>query len=329
MISAGTRRAFSLTAVARVYVTRRLPAEILELLGPHDLRLWDEDSPVPRHVLAEEIRDVDGLLSMLTDGIDAALLAGAPGLRVISQMAVGVDNIDVDACRDRGIAVGHTPEVLTETVADHAFALLGAVVRRLPEGEREVKEGGWGPWRPFHLTGGDLHGTVLGVVGMGRIGRAVARRASGFDMDVIYTSPRPAPGAARRVELAELLERSDHVVLCCTLNEETRGLIGKTQLGMMKPTAYLVNVSRGPVVVTEALAEALAAGFIAGAGLDVIDPEPLPAGHRILGLPNCLVVPHIGSASVRTRTAMAQLAVENLIAGLEGRPLPSPYRPGL
>ena len=284
---------------------------------------------MPRHVLAEEIRDVDGLLSMLTDGIDAALLAGAPGLRVISQMAVGVDNIDVDACRDRGIAVGHTPEVLTETVADHAFALLGAVVRRLPEGEREVKEGGWGPWRPFHLTGGDLHGTVLGVVGMGRIGRAVARRASGFDMDVIYSSPRPAAEAARRVELAELLEGSDHVVLCCTLNEETRGLIGKTQLGMMKPTAYLVNVSRGPVVVTEALAEALADGVIAGAGLDVTDPEPLPAGHRILGLPNCLVVPHIGSASVRTRTAMAQLAVENLIAGLEGRPLPSPYRPGL
>jgi len=284
---------------------------------------------VPRHVLAEEIRDVDGLLSMLTDGIDAALLAGAPELRVISQMAVGIDNIDVDACRDRGIAVGHTPEVLTETVADHAFALLGAVVRRLPEGEREVKEGGWGPWRPFHLTGGDLHGTVLGVVGMGRIGRAVARRASGFDMDVIYSSPRPAAEAARRVELAELLEGSDHVVLCCTLNEETRGLIGKTQLGMMKPTAYLVNVSRGPVVVTEALAEALADGVIAGAGLDVTDPEPLPAGHRILGLPNCLVVPHIGSASVRTRTAMAQLAVENLIAGLEGRPLPSPYRPGL
>lgn len=284
---------------------------------------------MPRHVLAEEIRDVDGLLSMLTDGIDAALLAGAPELRVISQMAVGIDNIDVDACRDRGIAVGHTPEVLTETVADHAFALLGAVVRRLPEGEREVKEGGWGPWRPFHLTGGDLHGTVLGVVGMGRIGRAVARRASGFDMDVIYSSPRPAAEAARRVELAELLEGSDHVVLCCTLNEETRGLIGKTQLGMMKPTAYLVNVSRGPVVVTEALAEALADGVIAGAGLDVTDPEPLPAGHRILGLPNCLVVPHIGSASVRTRTAMAQLAVENLIAGLEGRPLPSPYRPGL
>lgn len=329
MISASTRWTFSLTAVARVYVTRRLPAEILEPLGTHDLRLWEEDSPVPRHVLAEEIRDVDGLLSMLTDGIDAALLAGAPELRVISQMAVGIDNIDVDACRDRGIAVGHTPEVLTETVADHAFALLGAVVRRLPEGEREVKEGGWGPWRPFHLTGGDLHGTVLGVVGMGRIGRAVARRASGFDMDVIYSSPRPAAEAARRVELAELLEGSDHVVLCCTLNEETRGLIGKTQLGMMKPTAYLVNVSRGPVVVTEALAEALADGVIAGAGLDVTDPEPLPAGHRILGLPNCLVVPHIGSASVRTRTAMAQLAVENLIAGLEGRPLPSPYRPGL
>jgi lactate dehydrogenase-like 2-hydroxyacid dehydrogenase len=264
---------------------------------------------------------------MLTDRIDEELLALGPKLEVISQMAVGVDNVDVVACERAGIALGHTPDVLTETVADTAWALLGSIARRLPEGDREVRAGEWGPWDLFHLAGGDLHQTVLGIVGMGRIGLAVARRAAGFEMEVIYSSPSRVDTPAELVSLDELLGRSDHVVLCTRLDETTRGLIGARELEMMKPTAYLVNIARGPVIDTEALVAALRSGAIAGVALDVTDPEPLPGDHPLLGFENCLVVPHIASASVRTRTAMANLAVDNLIAGLEGRDLPAPYRP--
>jgi len=289
--------------------------------------MWDDDIPVPPDILGGEVTSVHGLLCMLTDRIDAELLDGAPHLRVVSQMAVGVDNIDLGECRRRGIAVGHTPDVLTETVADHAFALLGAIVRRLPEGEREVRAGQWGPWQPFHLTGGDLHRSTLGIVGMGRIGQAVARRARGFDMDVLYSSPHSVTEHGVRVDLDELLGRSDHVVLCCALNEATRGLIDRSRLRLMRPSAYLVNVARGAVVVTGDLTGALAEGWIAAAGLDVTEPEPLPPDHPLLDLPNCLVVPHIASASTSTRTAMARLAVENLLAGIEGRPLPAAHEP--
>jgi lactate dehydrogenase-like 2-hydroxyacid dehydrogenase len=264
---------------------------------------------------------------MLNDRIDEALLEAAPSLEIVSQMAVGVDNIDVEACRRIGVIVGHTPDVLTETVADSAWALLASIVRRLPEGEREVRAGEWGPWELFHLAGGDLHQTTLGVVGMGRIGPAVARRAAGFDMEVIYASTGSVTDTdARRVSLDELLDRADHVVICARLDESTRGLIGSAELTRMKPTAYLVNIARGPIVDTDALVAALRRGGIAGAALDVTDPEPLPGNHPLLGLDNCLVVPHIGSASVRTRNAMARLAIDNLIAGLEGRELPACYR---
>jgi len=289
--------------------------------------MWDDEMPVPPDVLAGEVTSVHGLLCMLTDRIDAELLDGAPHLRVVSQMAVGVDNIDVGECRRRGIAVGHTPGVLTETVADHAFALLGAIVRRLPEGEREVRAGQWGPWQPFHLTGGDLHRSTVGIVGMGRVGQAVARRALGFDMEVLYSSPHSVAEDGVRVDLDELLGRSDHVVLCCALNDGTRGLIDRSRLMLMRPSAYLVNVSRGAVVVTGDLTRALADGWIAAAGLDVTDPEPLPPDHPLLDLPNSLVVPHIASASTSTRTAMARLAVENLLAGIEDRPLPAAHEP--
>ena len=308
-------------------MTKDLPDEVLEPLRRlFRVEVWEGEGPVPRHVLLSEVADAAGLLCMLTDAIDAELLDAAPGLRVVSQMAVGVDNIDVAECARRGIVVGHTPGVLTETVADTAFALLGAIVRRLPEGEREVREGRWGPWEPFHLTGGDLHGTVLGIVGMGRIGRAVAVRARGFHMEVIYASPRRAEGVeAEHLPLPELLARADHVVLCAALTEETRGMIGEVELRAMGPGSYLVNVARGPLVVTDALVRALAEGWIAGAALDVTDPEPLPPDHPLLGFPNCLVVPHIGSASTKTRTAMAALAVENLVAGLRGEALPAQY----
>lgn len=315
---------FSLAVVDRVFVTKLIPG--LERLAPYDVGVWDGDGPVPHDLLLDEVATARGLLSMLTDRIDQALIDSAPNLQVVSQMAVGVDNIDIPACEAAGILVGHTPDVLTDTVADSAWALLASIVRRLPEGEREVRAGGWGPWEVFHLAGGDLHDTVLGVVGMGRIGRAVAKRAVGFDMEVVYSSPRETGTIGNRVELATLLERADHVVICTPLDDSTRWLFGAPEFEQMKPTAYLVNVSRGPVVVTDDLVAALRTGAIAGAALDVTDPEPLPANHPLLALDNCLVVPHIASASVRTREAMARLSLDNLLAGLSGEPLPAPYR---
>lgn len=289
--------------------------------------MWDEDRPVPRDRLLEEMHDAVGVLSMLTDRVDPPLLDAAPRLEVISQMAVGVDNIDVEVCASRGVRVGHTPGVLTETVADTAFALMAAVVRRLPEAARAVHEGEWGPWSPFWMTGGELHGRRLGIVGMGRVGQAVARRASGFDLEVSYTSPRAVDGW-RRVGFEELLAGSDILVLAARLTDETRGLIGREELGSMREESYLVNVARGEMVVTDDLVAALAAGAIAGAALDVTDPEPLPADHPLLCLSNCLVTPHIASASVATRRAMAALAVENLVAALEAREMPAEYPGG-
>lgn len=326
MLSAGRGFPFSLAGMESVYVTKEIPG--LDRLSGYDLQVWTGNGPVPRSELVEGISRARGLLCMLTDPIDESLLAKAPYLEVVSQMAVGVDNIDIAACAARGIAVGHTPDVLTETVADTAFALLGAVVRRLPEGEREVRAGEWGPWEIFHLAGGDLHGTVLGIVGMGRIGRAVARRACGFDMEVVYSSPSAKDVPAERVDLEELLRRADHVVICTALTNETRGLIGADELAAMKATAYLVNVARGPIIVTDDLVAALESGQIAGAALDVTDPEPLPGDHALLSFDNCLVVPHIGSASVATRNAMASLAIDNLVAGLQGRSMPARYDGG-
>lgn len=311
----------------RVFVTQQLPEELVApLYEGFEVNVWEGTVPVPEEVLWSEAAEVDGLLCFITNEIDTRLLDGAPNLRVISQMAVGVDNIDVAECVKRGILIGHTPGVLTETVADSAFALLAAAVRRLPEGEKEVRAGDWGPWKPFHLTGADLHGSTLGIVGMGRIGTAIARRALGFDMTVLYSAPNPkARSAAKLVSLERLLEDSDHVILSASLNRETRGLIGASELRLMRPTAYLVNVARGPLVDTSDLVEALASGEIAGAALDVTDPEPLPPDHPLLSLPNCLVVPHIASASVGTRTLMAKMAVDNLLAGLLGLPMPAEY----
>lgn len=301
-----------------------IPGDILDpLVELAEIEMWDQEGRAPRAWLLERLPGCEGWLSMLSDQIDTELLDTAVGLRVISQMSVGVDNIDVEACRERGVTVGHTPDVLTEATADTAFALMAAAVRRIPEGVEIVKTGQWGPWDPWHFLSGDLHGATIGIVGMGRIGQAIARRAGGFDMEIMYSTrtPKEVPGAVQ-VGLDELLARSDIVVIAIALNDETRGMIGRDELKAMKDTAFLVNVARGPIVDTNALVSALAEGEIGGAALDVTDPEPLPAGHALLEFPNCLVVPHIGSATLPARRAMATLAVANLTAYLRGEPMP-------
>ena len=273
------------------------------------------------------LAEAEGLLTWLIDRVDEALLARMPRLRVVSNMAVGVDNIDLEACRRRGISVGHTPGVLTDAVADLTLALLLAVARGIFPAAQDAREGRWGLWSPTRWLGADLQGATLGIVGLGGIGQAVARRAVGFGLRIGYTSRTPKPEAeaaygAQRLPLDELLAMSDFVSLHVPLTPETRGLIGEAALRRMKPTAYLINMARGPVVDTDALVRALQEGWIAGAALDVTEPEPLPPAHPLYRLPNCVIVPHIGSATHATRRRMAELACANLLAGLRGEPLP-------
>lgn len=297
--------------------------KLFDGFGDAEIDMWPELDQMPPDVFADAVATADGAITFLTDVIDGAVLDRAPGLRVISQVAVGVDNIDLGGCTLRGIPVGHTPDVLTETTADTAWALLGAAVRRIGEGIDHVRRGEWGPWRPDVLLGGDLHGTTLGIIGLGRIGIAIARRAAGFGMRVVYTAQRRKPHTEAEMRISyrtleDLLEESDHVIIAAPLTEETRHLIDAHALGRMKPTATLVNIARGPIVDTEALVVALREGTIRGAALDVTDPEPLPADHPLVRMPNCLVIPHLGSASHRTRRAMAELAMANLADGLRG-----------
>jgi lactate dehydrogenase-like 2-hydroxyacid dehydrogenase len=316
----------------RVFVTRRIPqAGLNALAAVADVDLWEDELPPPREMLLEHVRGVDGLLSLLTDRVDAELLdAAGPSLRVVSNYAVGYDNIDVAACRERGVAVGNTPGVLTETTADLAFALLMAVARRLPEGYDFVREDRWQTWGPLLLLGKDIHGATLGIVGFGRIGRELARRAQGFGMRTLYYSRTQAPPeveaqlGATFTPFETLLAESDFVSLHTALTEQTRHLIDAPALARMKPGAILINTSRGGVVDQAALAEALRSGRLFGAGLDVTDPEPMRAQDPLLALPNCLVVPHVASASERTRERMAHKAAANLVAGLGGTPLPDP-----
>lgn len=317
---------------ARVFITRVIPAVGLDIVrAAAEVEVWPAELPPPREVLLEKVRGVDGLLSLLTDRVDDELLEAAGAqLRVVSNFAVGYDNIDVPACTRRGVAVGNTPGVLTETTADLAFALLMAVARRLPEARDYVREDRWQTWGPMLLLGKDLHGATLGLIGFGRIGREMARRASGFGMRTLYHDlVRAEPEVeqalnATHVPLQTLLAESDFVSLHTVLSAETRHLIDAAALAGMKRGAILINTSRGPVVDQEALAEALRSGHLFGAGLDVTDPEPLRADHSLVALPNCLIVPHIASASERTRDRMAEKAARNLVAGLRGEPLPDP-----
>jgi glyoxylate reductase len=306
--------------MSRCFVTRALPAELLApLVDEHDVDMWPEQSvPVPHDELIARSRDAEGLLSMLSDPIDAAFIEACPRLRAVSNYAVGVDNVDLEAATARGIPVGHTPDVLTETTADVAFALILAAARRVVEGDALVRAGRWPTWEPFGFLGHDVHDTTLGVVGFGRIGQAVARRGGGFGMNVLHTRDTP---------LDELLERSDFVSLHVPLNGSTHHMIGDRELRLMKPTAILVNTARGPIVDTAALERALREGWIAAAGLDVTDPEPIPADHPLLKAPNLTVLPHVGSATRGTREAMTNLAVENLLAGLRGERMPKCANP--
>ena len=311
-----------------VYVTRRLPEPALQsLLEVCEVEIWDEEFPPPYKVIVEKLADKEALLCLLTDQIDAALMDAAPRLKVISQCAVGYDNIDVSAATARGIPVGNTPGVLTDATADFAFTLLMAAARRVGEAIEYVRQGRWQTWGLTLLLGQSVYGATLGIVGLGRIGRALARRASGFDMTVLYHDAVRQPEAEAELgveyrSLEDLLRESDFVSLHISLTEDTERLINAQKLALMKPTAILVNTSRGPVVDSEALYEALRDGQIGYAALDVTDPEPLPADHKLLTLPNLIVAPHIASATVTSRNLMAERAVRNLIAGLRGERLP-------
>jgi lactate dehydrogenase-like 2-hydroxyacid dehydrogenase len=318
--------------VSRVLVTRRIPEVGIRLLKEAAyVDEWDGPMPPPRDELLRRVAGAAGLLSLLTDRVDDELLdAAGPTLKVVANLAVGYDNIDVAACARRGVAVGNTPGVLTETTADLAFTLLLAVARRIPESARLVTEGRWLTWDPLLLLGRDVNGATLGIIGFGRIGQEVARRGRGFGMRVLYHDQRRAPEeveqatGATKVDLAMLLSESDFVTVHVNLTPETTHLINAGTLARMKRGAILVNTSRGPVVDQAALGDALRSGQLFGAGLDVTDPEPMPADDPLLALPNCLVVPHIGSATQRTRDRMAEKAARNILAGLRGEPLPDP-----
>jgi glyoxylate reductase len=319
----------------RVFVARLIPDEgIAAITAACETRVWDGELPPPRVALLEAVHGCAGVVTLLTDKVDDEFLdAAGPQLKVVSNYAVGFDNVDVPACTARGVAVGNTPGVLTETTADLAWALLMAAARRLPEGDRYVRAGRWKTWGPLLLLGPDVHGATIGIVGFGRIGQAVARRALGFGMTILYhdvqrASPEvEAEFGATFLPLEELLPRADYVSLHVNLTHDTHGLIDAEKLSWMKRTAVLVNTSRGPVVNGAALADALRSGAIFAAALDVTDPEPIPADDPLLSLDNCLVVPHIASASRATRGRMAAMAAANLLAGVRGERIPTPVNP--
>lgn len=317
----------------RVFVTRIIPDRGLrKVLEQTDATVWEDELPPPRSVLLEWASQADGLLTLLTDKIDAELMDAAPKLKVVANFAVGFDNFDVPAATQRGILMTNTPGVLTDTTADLAFTLLMACARRIAEGRDYAKNGHWRTWGPMLLMGQDIHGATLGIAGIGRIGLAMARRASGFGMRILYHDAMRSEIAERelgavKVSKEELLAQSDFVSLHVPLTPETRHYIDAAALRQMKPNAILINTARGPVVDTMALYEALKAQQIFGAGLDVTDPEPLPADHPLYTLDNALIVPHIASASFETRSQMAEMAADNLLAGLAGALPPNCLNP--
>ncbi len=318
----------------RVYVARKIPQSALDILRPvADLSIWDrEDVPPPRDVLLREVAPATGVLSLLTDRIDREVMEAAPHLKVISNFAVGFDNIDIAAATARRIVVTNTPDVLTETVADFAFCLILAAARRLVEADAYTRAGKWKTWEPLLLAGQDVYGATLGLIGLGRIGSAVARRAKGFQMRVIYYDPFRREDLEKSLGIeykpfADVLRDADVLSVHVPLSDQTRHLIGREQFALMKKTAVFVNTSRGPVVDQRALTEALTNRRIFAAGIDVFEQEPVRADDPLLALDNVIVVPHIASASVPTRIRMATLAAENLAAVLQGTRPPNPVNP--
>jgi lactate dehydrogenase-like 2-hydroxyacid dehydrogenase len=311
-----------------VFVTRQIFPEALDAIRKKaQVDLWEDELPPPRQTLLEKIKGVDGVLCLLTEVVDAEFMdAAGSQLKVISQIAVGYNNIDVAEATRRGIPVGYTPDVLTQTTADFTFALLMASARRIPEGYKFVQAGKWRTWHPLHFLGQDIYGATLGIVGMGRIGFEVARRATGFNMRILYYDAARKPELERQlqmtfVDMDTLLRGSDFVTLHTNLTKETHHLMSDAQFSKMKKTAIVINAARGPVVDPRALYRALKEGKIGGAALDVTEPEPIPTDDPLLKLDNCLIVPHIASASVATRREMSRLAAQNLINGLVRHPL--------
>lgn len=319
----------------RVFVSRLIAREALDMIaGATEMEVWHEELPPPYEVLLEKVRDVEGLLSLLSDRVDATLMDAAPKLKVVSNLAVGYDNISVPEATKRGIPVGNTPGVLTETTADLAFILLMTAARRVVAADNYVRKGQWKTWGPMILLGQDIHHSTLGIIGLGRIGTEVAKRARGFNMKVLYhDAVRRSEEEERQLgveyvsELAELLSASDFISVHVPLLPETRHLIGASEFALMKPTAVLVNTSRGPVVDQKALYEALKSGRIFAAGIDVTEVEPIPADDPLLTLDNVVITPHIASASFSTRKNMALMAAENLLAGLKGETPPNCVNP--
>jgi glyoxylate reductase len=322
-------------AKPKVYVTRELPERGMKIIKERfDAEVWPEYGPPPKTEIIRKARDVDALVTLLSDKIDAKVFDAAPKLKIVAQMAVGFDNIDVAEATRRGIYVTNTPGVLTETTADFAWALLMAVARRVVEADKYVRSGQWKvSWHPSMLLGRDVYGATLGIVGVGRIGTAVARRAKGFNMKILYYDVVPMPPeiekelGAKRVDLDTLLRESDFVSIHVPLIKETYHLINEEKLKLMKKTAYLINNSRGPVVDEKALYKALKEGWIAGAALDVFEQEPTPLDNPLLKLDNVVVAPHISSASYETRSRMAEMVAENLIAFFDGKTPPNLVNP--
>ena len=314
----------------KVFITRRIAPEAIVLMGQHaEIDVWEQEKTPPRKEFARRIADVDGILLWATDEIDTALMDAAPKLKVIADIAVGYNNIDVEAATKRGIRVSNTPGVVTDATADLAFALLLASARRLVEMANLVhKKGGWKMWGPMEMLGVEVSGKTLGIIGMGRIGAAVARRAKGFDMKVIYHDVVRHPNETELdieyvKDIPTLLGMADFVSLHVFLSKETRHLIGAKELACMKPTAILVNASRGPVVDQKALYQALKTKQIWGAALDVTEEEPIPLDDPILKLDNVVIVPHIGTQTLETGIKMSMLAVQNVVAVLKGEPMPT------
>jgi glyoxylate reductase len=312
----------------KVFITRQIPQAVLDLLQDQvELEIWMQNEPPPYTILLEKVQNIDGLLCLLTDKIDQQLITNAPHLKVISQMAVGYDNIDLNFATNKGIPVGNTPGVLTEATADLTWALLMAITRRITEGQEYIKQGKWTTWQPMGLLGADFVGATLGIIGMGRIGQAIARRAKGFNLNILYTNRRrltlnlEQELGVNYVTLEQLLKEADFISLHTPLTEETYHLISTKELKQMKKTAFLINTARGGIIDQNALLSALKEGEIAGAGLDVTEPEPLPKDHELLTLNNVIITPHIGSASYQTRSQMAIIAAQNLLVGLQGLPL--------